>query len=76
MTVTSLTGHRPYRDRNTDDLHRDRAYWWARLHSGTLMPMEEHFTEMRLFDCEHELRFRGDLKEFRVPPARTAGPVD
>jgi len=76
VTVTSLTGHRPYRSRHTDDLQRDRAYWWARVNNRILGPEDENFAAMRLHDCEHELRCRGQFQEFRAtPPARTQGPA-
>jgi hypothetical protein len=72
MTVTSLMGHRPYRDRHTDDLLRDRAYFWSRSNGRVLGPEEENFAAMRLHEVEAELRFRGHLTEFRAPPpART-----
>lgn len=72
MTVTSLMGHRPYRDRNTDDLLRDRAYFWARKHDRSQYPEQENFAAMRLHEVEAELKFRGQFTEFRAPsPART-----
>ena len=72
MTVRSAMGHRPYRDRHTDDLMRDRAYFWSRKHNRVIGPEEENFAAMRLFEVETELKFRGQFTEFRAPPpART-----